>query len=502
MVKKLLQFFSLAALTQCVLLLNQIVLLPMQIRVWGHELTTYWYSTIAAAGIITVADLGLRYAGHGEITRHAREPNDTAAKLKFRHVWAWTRILLFSAALVLIAIDFACNRLSGGTPYLLWRPALMVGMVLETILVIRITYLDSLGFYREAEAGYLLLAGMRLALAIIGLLLLRLPPSGLAWIWLFTSVLAVALQGRLCGRLGLMRVFEAIPKDLSVKTLAVSRYTMAEPCSTWVRFYLPILVLAAIASPATVTIYLALRAVFGAARATIQQLGRYASVEYLRLKTTVLPESAESFLSAFMIFTAFCGTAFAGVVIADNLRLLGIWLIASDTVMYQQMAVLFGLSCAFYSYQIIAFIMIRTGGVAQFARRVYFYVAFSGLFAAIALVSKSLLLCLLLMVLVADVGVSMSFLSGGLTKSILPPTRAGLRGLSTAILGAAFILALWFIVRHGDLSIFQTRSLLSGVGTALVLLFWIGTLALATISINVDVAKGLWTLSRYSRQAT
>src|SRR5271154_1038 len=85
------QFISLALMTQVVLMLNQIVLLPFQIRIWGTDNTAYWYSTLALAAITTVADFGLRTAGHAEVVRYN---TDKQAKAEFQELWAWIRILV------------------------------------------------------------------------------------------------------------------------------------------------------------------------------------------------------------------------------------------------------------------------------------------------------------------------------------------------------------------------------------------------------------------------
>src|SRR5207248_5253452 len=163
-----------------------------------------------------------------------------------------------------------------------WRVALTLAYAIETLLIIRIVYLDTLGLYRGAEASYFMFAGLRLALAVPALLVLRLEANGLAWLFLATSVFALALQGWLvCREVRVLGIFAALPRRLSVRVLAVARYTLAEPCASWVRLSLPVLVIAAIAPAASVTTYVALRATFGAARATIQHLARFTSVEYL-----------------------------------------------------------------------------------------------------------------------------------------------------------------------------------------------------------------------------
>ena len=212
--RKFFQFFSITILTQGVLALNQIVLLPIQIRIWGQASTAYWCATFALASIISVADLGLRTAGHLELMRYAHNPADEQAKTEFQHLWAWIRILICVATITLIALDLLYNCLYAKTSYPLWHAALTIGVALETILCARITYLDSLELYREAEAGYLLLAATRFCLTIGALIFFHSPPCTLAWIWFFAGIFAIANQSKLCRRIGLLRLFEPMPQGL------------------------------------------------------------------------------------------------------------------------------------------------------------------------------------------------------------------------------------------------------------------------------------------------
>jgi hypothetical protein len=127
-VRKFFQFFSLTMLTQGVLLLNQVVLLPIQIRIWGHVSTAHSYTMLAIATIVGVADCGLRTAGHAELIRYAHNPADEQAKTEFQHLWAWIRILICVVSITLIGLDLAYNCLYTKTPYPLWRSALVIGV--------------------------------------------------------------------------------------------------------------------------------------------------------------------------------------------------------------------------------------------------------------------------------------------------------------------------------------------------------------------------------------
>jgi hypothetical protein len=477
-VTKLLQFFSTAALTQVVLMLSQLILLPIQIRLWGHSATAAWYSAVALAAITTVVDCGLRTAGHAELMRCTSRPADELdARDYFRQVWAWIRILVSVVTVLLIAGDCFFTTMILGHPYPFWKAALILAYALETVLIIRIMYLDTLGFYRGAEVSYFIFAALRLALAVPALLLLRLGTDGLAWLFLLTSALALALQGRLlCRRITLLSILAAPPRKLSFRILAVARHTVAEPCANWVRLSLPVLVIAAISTPAAVNTYVALRAAFGAGRTTIQQLSRVASVEYLRFRADGRSAAAESLLSIFVALAGLIGTGVAAFIVADNMRILGLWLAHFDRSLFQNVALSFALSAAFYSYQIVLGLMFRIGELAWIARRHWAYVIYSALFAALASGTKSLPLYLIALPL-SETLLSISFLVTGSTARIPFGPEPGRRGLWTGFAGSAVVLLFWLAARQNLGNIFATFSRADSAWTALVLLCVLGAFA-------------------------
>lgn len=498
---KLLQFFSVAVLTQIILALSQLVLLPIQIRLWGHGATAAWYSALAVATITTVVDCGLRTAGHAELVRFAKQgAGDPAAREYFQQVWGWIRILILLMTLALIAGD-AAFTVFRGSPYPVWKAALTFAYALETLLIIRIMYLDTLGFYRGAEVSYLLFAALRLVLAVPALLVLRLQASGLAWLFLATSVVAIAFQGRLlCRPVRALGAFAALPRRLSFRVLAVARHTLAEPCANWVRLSLPVLVIATIATPAAVTTYVALRAAFGVGRTTIQQLARVASVEYLRLRDQGRAEAAESLLSIFVLAAGFLGTAIASFIVVDNMRVVGLWLTRFDRLTFQTIVVSFAPSAAFYAYQIILALMFRVGELAWAARRHYAYTIYSGLFAAFALRAKWLPLYLVLLI-VSELLLSTTFLAPGRRKMLAFPKRTGSRGLIGAWAGSVVVMTLWIAVRNNFGHIFADFSAGSLALTALILGSALTGFAAFSYLSNADLFRTAPLLFRRRREA-
>ena len=484
-------------LTQGVLLLNQLLLLPIQIRIWGHIVTAHWYTMLAIATIVSVSDCGLRTAGHAELIRYAHNPADRQAKIDFQHLWAWIRILIGVATVTLIGLDLFYNCLYTKTPYYLWRAALVAGVALEAILYVRMMYLDSLELYRQAEAGYLLLAAARLCLALAALAFFHSPPEVLAWIWCLSGLFGIAHQSTLCRRLGLLRLLEPVPPRLSFGTLRIARYTMADPASSWMRANVPVLVLSAIAQPVAVTIYVALRAVFGAARQVILQLSRYASVQYVWLKQTHQEALAETQFTLCVLFAAFFASLITGIVVADNFRLASFWLVGSDPILYGQIAITFGLASPLYAYQIMQALMLRRGKVHEIAKRQYLYIISLIIFAAVALLIKSVLLWLIL-ILIAEVTISLLFM---LRKTT---TSAGVRG-SVAALASAFLgVSLWLFVRYEPLDFLRQSTTVAYACTLAFSSLWTLVIAALYFYIGHDLLSGArtWAVSALGALST
>jgi hypothetical protein len=488
--KRFIQFFSFAAMTQVILLLNQVVLLPMQIRLWGNSETALWYAAIALATVTTVADCGLRTAGHVELLQLVRA-KDSEARAQFLQVWAWVRLLVAFVTATLLVADLAYGALHGMGNWQLARALLTLAYAMETVLIIRIVYLDSLGEYSRAESSYFLFAAIRLVVAAPALLLFRVHPLGLCWIFLGTSVLGLALQGWVCDIPRELRIFARFPHRLSFATCSLVRYTMAEPCANWVRISLPVLVIASIAPPAAVTTYVALRAIFGAARTTIQQVARVASVEVLRLLGERRMAPAESLLSLFLLLAGLIGTALAGAVVLDNMRLLSLWLKHFDRPLFQNINLSFALSSPFYSYQIIVALSFRIGQLAPAARRQYAYLLYSALFAVSALTNKSLDVYMALLVL-AEILLSVSFLAwqniGGEASH---KTNAGKHGLACSFAGFALVFALWSIVRHAGGTMFTGKSVENALPAACLLALSLGVLMLVGLALNGRAFRNL-----------
>ena len=490
-VKQLFQFASLAVMTQGVLLLNQVVMLPIQIRVWKTDLTAYWLSVLAIGAVATIADFGLRSAGHAPLIRWTNDPDDLEAKAEFTELWAWIRILMLGSVSALIVGDYLFDHFYLGLDYPLWRTILLIGIGLEVLLCVRVTYFDTMGFYTEAEAGYFLLVAGRLVLSVGVLIIFAAPPSVLAWIWFTTAILSLFQQSFLSRRAGKLRLFEPIPPKLAWRHVAMIRYTMADPSSSWVRIQFPVLVLTVIAPPIATVIYVALRAIFGAARTTILQLSRYASVEYLGLRQARRFEMAEKHLTMMMLVSAFFASAVAAFVIADNGRLASLILHKMDLPVYQMMATTFGLGNAFFAFQICMAVCRRSGEVAEVAHRQYFYIGCAALFAGIALVTKSLLVWLVLMLL-DDVLLALSFMLTPAAHSILRQTSSGWRTSTAAATSSLLFFVVGVTLYFQSFDFLTGRSIFDVLCTIAFFLAWI--LLIGTV--DLSLAYGMRTARR------
>jgi len=488
-VKSLFQFASLAVMTQGVLLLNQIVLLPIQLRIWKTEVTAEWYAILAVAAVTSISDFGLRSAGHIHLIRWAADPDDHEAKTEFTQLWAWIRILTTLTTTVLLVADYGFQHLYLGHDYPLWRTALLLGVALESLLCVRVTYLDTQGFYTEAEAGYFVLVAGRLILSVALMLLFHAGPWVLAWIWFLTCVGALIQQSFLCRRAGRLKLFERFPRHLPWRMLATVRHTMADPCSAWVRINGPVLVLRAIAPPIAIVTYVALRAIFGAARATILQMSRYASVEYVTLRQARRFEMAEKHLTMMVLLSAFFASGMAALVVADNGRLASLLLNKMDLPTYQMVAITFGLGNAFYAYQICVSVCRRSGEVAEIAHRQYFYIICAAIFAVIALATKSMVVWLSLM-MCADVIIALSFLLTPPRHSILRHTSSGWRGATDAATSSVFVFFMWLILYFQFFDFLNGRTLLDALCTIAFLLTWILIIGTVDLSLAYGMRTG------------
>ena len=133
--------------------------------------------------------------------------------------------------------------------------------------------------------------------------------------------------------------------------------------------------MAAIAPPAFVTSFVALRAVFGLARQIVVQLARYASVQYVQHCD---PGAATAIAVRAILASTLIGIAVSSVMLADHGRALRLWF-GEGLMQSEGLTLAFGVGAIAFGHQVIAQVLTRTGRMATAAKRQYAYVLAAGL---------------------------------------------------------------------------------------------------------------------------
>ena len=441
-------------MTQLILMLGQLILLPLQLRLWGQIETAHWYSALAVATATYFVDCGLRTAGHSELVKVTANPGMfQSEQLYFQRVWSWIRVLVLIVSVVLITADFVRGGLLHWGDFAPWHAWLIIGCALETLLIIRIMYFDSLTHYRGAEASYFAFAVLRLGLSVVALVQFHTGAAALAVIYLVSAAVALGIQEYwLCPAAPLLRL-NATYSKLVWEVLVLTRHTLAEPVANWVRLSLPVLVIGQLAAPMAVTTYVALRAVFGAGRTTIQQLARVASVEAIKAETQGEAQKAGALLRLFILVSICFGSCLALFVIIDNLRVLGLWLKNSDRSLFQNFVLAFALTAPFFCYQIPVNLMFRTGRLAAVAHRHYLFVGLSLLFAGASILVRSMSVYLGMLV-IAEVLLSIAFLASSGSNVVMAESKAGRMAIRTAALASVGLTLIWLVIRRDAAGLF------------------------------------------------
>lgn len=461
--KVFLQFFSLTIGTQICLALYQLVLLPLQLRLWGEATTADWLVILAIANLCTVSDLGLRSIGHAQLLASVRL-GDGAGAAYFRQIWALTRgIMLAVSAVVFAAQALGLTGHSGA--FEAWPFVLIVTLLLDTLLIVRGCWLDTLGNFRRVEGLFFGMVALRNVLSIVALVAFHAGPAVLAYIMLGTGLAAVLAQAALLREPRSLRVFAPGLRDIRWPMTRVIPLAMTDPAATWIRFSMPVVVLATMASPTTLTTFVAMRAIFSLGRQVISQLGRFASIRYAERVSTDANQ-AEAVIGGFILLATLVALSVSCAIIADHGRLLRLWLHSGDPRLEPWIALSFAIGAAGNSFQVVSASKIRTGKIRQVAACQYLYIAASLVAAAVGYWSGSTLLYLALLA-AQEVLIAVAF-------------AACLRGRLLWVNAGAFSVALiltavfWLAANHGAGWIFERRSL-----AAIAECFLLGAVSLA-----------------------
>ena len=422
--RRFLTFFALTTATQVCLLAQQVLILPLQIRLWGNDAAAGWFVALALANLASMFDVGLRNAGHAELV--AGEGGDAAAQHAFRQTWALARLLL-------IGLTGLCLVGEMGRPNALLVGSVTVAAALETALIVRGIWFDTLGAFSRVEAVYFGMMLTRIVLSVVALTVLRAPPQTLAWLMIATSGLALCVQARVL-RTPALALFAGGFSDIRWRSFGVVGFVVTEPATSWMRFSLPVLVFAAFTPPAFVTSFVALRALFGLARQMVSQLARYASVHYVQRVASARPIAEQLAVRAILASTLI-GAALTAVVLVDHGRGLRAWL-GEGLLHGEGLALSFGVGAIAYGYQVVAGVLTRSGDLVGVAKRHGAYLLFGGLAALAVRVAPSIPVYLSLLAL-QELFVAALFIPA-LGSSILRSSLAAV-GVAGAVLGALVV---------------------------------------------------------------
>ena len=429
--RSLLALLTLTTGTQVCLLANQLLTLPLQIRAWGAGTTTAWIVTASVAGLVGINDLGLRNAGHASLLDSTRR-HDRAASLEFRAVWALTRALMIGLTLLLLATWTLVGGLRGhALPP--WAYLMTAALGIDTLLIIRGMWLDTLGHFNKVEAVFLVFVAARVLLNVALLGLVGVRPEAFASVMLATSMAALLVQAVAFRRPASLSLLSGGFSELRWRGLRVVPYVLSEPATNYARISLPVVVLASMTSPRFITTYVALRAVFGLARQVTNQLARFASVGYVQHARRDRAR-AETIAVQSILMSTTIGCAVASIAIVDKGRLLRLWLGTGDPAAADTIALFFAVPAVTYGYQVMTGILTRSGEVANVARGQYTFLAGSLVAASIGWLTGSAVLYLAL------VALQEAIIAGQFAFSLGPRIRRTF--LCAAAAAAAFLSAL------------------------------------------------------------
>lgn len=269
----MLRFLSLATLTQAATIGSQLLLLPLQIHIWGHDAVALWLSTLALSAVLGFCDLGLRNAGFAALATNA-------PVARFDTLWTIMRGHMVLATLIVLGIVAVWLAPRAGGEGTLFLFVLAVAASIEVLIGLRVTFMEAKGLITPAEAVSFGMAAARLVIGVALLATLKASPLVLSFVWLGTALAALFAQ----------TVFSVVNVSSPIfgrwslggwrDAYADALWSTATPLTQWAQIHMPVVALSAFAPPALVSSFVALRSIFGLMRSILQQLSRLASIRY------------------------------------------------------------------------------------------------------------------------------------------------------------------------------------------------------------------------------
>ncbi|MEJ0023485.1 MAG: hypothetical protein WDN76_08685 [Alphaproteobacteria bacterium] len=351
------RFLSLAAVSQAVLVAQQLVILPMQIHAWGHETAALWLAVAALAAFVGVSDLGLRNVAFAAIA--SGQTGDRLSAL-----WTVIRGQTVVCGAVVAAISlFHFAPQAGDKWWFVWL--LTTATALDGFFLIRTSLLEAAGLITTCEALFLVLAVSRLVLGAVGIIFFHAGPATLSILWLASGLFSVALQSQLPAARKLAPVLGHWRLSGALDAYREARWSASGPIASWTQIQLPVMVLQAFAPPALTSSFVAIRSVFSLVRAIIAQVARIASVQFVERANAQGLESARALILLLAGGFAWIAAGISIGVFAENQMILGPLFALPHDNFVRIMTVTFAVSSIFSVHQIFSLALMRNG---QFKR--------------------------------------------------------------------------------------------------------------------------------------
>jgi hypothetical protein len=360
------KFLSLAAVSQAVLVTQQLVLLPLQIHFWGYEAAALWLAVSALAAFVGASDLGLRNVAFAAIAA-----GQTGAQLNT--LWTIIRAQVLGCAAVIGVISFFYFGPEAG-PKWLFVCFLSTAMALDGFFLIRVALLEAAGLITICEALFVVLAVSRVVVGSVAILIFHAGPLTLSAFWLASTIVVIALQSRLRAAGELSPLLGNWRLSGAGEAYREARWSASGPLSAWAQIQLPVMVLQAFAPAALTSSFVAIRSIFSLVRAIIAQVARIASVRFVESASGQGLESARALLLLLAGGFAWIASGISLGVFAENQMILGPLFALPHDNFVRIMTVTFAVSSIFSVHQIFSLALMRQGEFRLGGGASYFYI--------------------------------------------------------------------------------------------------------------------------------
>lgn len=364
----MLRFLSIVTLSQATLVAQQLLILPLQIHVWGHDTVAVWLAALALAAIVSSSDLGLKNAGFAAIA--AGETGD-----KFATIWSVMRLQMLATGLVTMAISFVMFSGRIAPDQTVFLVVLTASSIVETCLGMRTPFLEAFGRISHAESAFLAMVATRLVVGAALIHYLHAGPAILSVLWLSSACLAVFLQEQFREVRTVAPLFGRWKFSHIRETYADARWSAATPLVLWAQIQLPVITLSSFAPSAIVSSFVALRTLYGLTRLIIQQISRIISIQYTRRVREISADNARAFLLVVAAGVAWLSAGAGLAIFAEKFWLTGPLFDIPKTPIVYLLILTLGISSTMSVHQLFSLSMAREGAFSTSGTANYAYFA-------------------------------------------------------------------------------------------------------------------------------